>query len=236
MQQQVLRLVVLLLPSTVLSFTVVRSPCQGARLLTKKFAFEETQTKITSFVGDLKENFGPNVLESFQKDSGQAKLLVVLQLTLIVLLVLGSVPLVGGLLEVVSGFGFLLGGGAMILAGVAELGPKNLTPSSTPVPGNELKTNGVFALSRHPMYAGLLLAAIGLAVTTHSFQRILISALLFLLLDFKASKEEDSLNLLHPAYAAYQSTVPKLLPGLSTLFGKGGYLYSPDNDLLADDD
>ena len=171
-----------------------------------------------------------NVRESLKKDSGSSQVLVVLQLALIGALAFGSVPFVGEALEFAAGPGLLLSGLALIATGILELGPKNLTPSLNPVDGNELKTNGPYALARHPIYAGLILFALGLAICTHSFQRVLITALLYLLLDLKSSKEEDALLQLHPAYPAYQATVPKLLPGINSLFGDKNGLFSNNKD------
>mmetsp|Transcript_887 Transcript_887/g.2496 ORF Transcript_887/g.2496 Transcript_887/m.2496 type:complete len:239 (+) Transcript_887:48-764(+) len=191
-----------------------------------KAATDDAISGLTEKLSEFSASVPTNVVDSLKNDSGSAQALVVAQLSLLGMLLIGAIPFVGGALEFVSGPGFLLGGAALAVSGVLELGPKNLTPSSTPVQGNELKTNGVYAYSRHPMYTGLLLMGTGLAIVTHSFQRILITALLYALCDFKADKEEEALSKIHPAYPAYQSTVPKLLPGIDAIFGDDGYLYS----------
>jgi len=139
------------------------------------------------------------------------------QLSLIACVVLGGVPIVGSALELVMGPGCVLTGLAMLGLGVTELGPENLTPFPSPTANNQLKTNGVFALSRHPMYSGLLLSSFGLGVTTHSFQRILAVILLYVLFDAKTANEEAALSVRWPAYDAYAATVPKFLPGFLTL-------------------
>jgi hypothetical protein len=48
------------------------------------------------------------------------------------------------------------------------------------------------------MYSSLILVSIGLGVITDSAERLLISFMLFVLLDKKASKEEEYLLELHP--------------------------------------
>ncbi|KAH8085643.1 isoprenylcysteine carboxyl methyltransferase [Aureococcus anophagefferens] len=74
--------------------------------------------------------------------------------------------------------------------------------------------NGVFALSRHPIYAGLVVASAGFSVATVSFQRALVTGMLFLLLDSKSEYEEKKLREVHPAYRAYAQTTPKFFPRL----------------------
>ncbi|KAH8045950.1 phospholipid methyltransferase [Aureococcus anophagefferens] len=120
---------------------------------------------------------------------------------LLLCLAAGGVPLVGGPIQAVAGPGLVVAGAGFIGAGLLELGPANLTPFATPVAGNELKTNGVFALSRHPIYAGLVVASAGFSVATVSFQRALVTGMLFLLLDSKSEYEEKKLREVHPAYA-----------------------------------
>eukprot|EP00633_Aureoumbra_lagunensis_P013971 CAMPEP_0197351738 /NCGR_PEP_ID=MMETSP0893-20130614/32603_1 /TAXON_ID=44058 ORGANISM="Aureoumbra lagunensis, Strain CCMP1510" /NCGR_SAMPLE_ID=MMETSP0893 /ASSEMBLY_ACC=CAM_ASM_000539 /LENGTH=187 /DNA_ID=CAMNT_0042865581 /DNA_START=73 /DNA_END=636 /DNA_ORIENTATION=- len=182
--------------------------------MTLKVGSEDVLTRIS----ESREALQINLQKLFQEDSAGEQALVLLQGALIVLLGFGTIPLIGDLLNVVCGPGLILAGVGLLGTGALELGPKNLTPSLNPVEDNELKTNGAYALSRHPLYTGLLLSSTGLAVTTQSFQRVIIVLLLYLLLDYKATKEEEALVDLHPAYRAYQSTVPKLLPDPTKLF------------------
>uniref|UniRef100_A0A7S3K3G9 Protein-S-isoprenylcysteine O-methyltransferase n=1 Tax=Aureoumbra lagunensis TaxID=44058 RepID=A0A7S3K3G9_9STRA len=196
------------------AFVSLQSGISHKRAMTLKVGSEDVLTRIS----ESREALQINLQKLFQEDSAGEQALVLLQGALIVLLGFGTIPLIGDLLNVVCGPGLILAGVGLLGTGALELGPKNLTPSLNPVEDNELKTNGAYALSRHPLYTGLLLSSTGLAVTTQSFQRVIIVLLLYLLLDYKATKEEEALVDLHPAYRAYQSTVPKLLPDPTKLF------------------
>ena len=66
--------------------------------------------------------------------------------------------------------------------------------------------------------------AVGLAVASHSFQRIVLALLLYLLLDYKATIEEEMLAKIHEGYSAYQSLVPKFLPNILFLMRSDTYL------------
>mmetsp|Transcript_2394 Transcript_2394/g.8072 ORF Transcript_2394/g.8072 Transcript_2394/m.8072 type:complete len:245 (+) Transcript_2394:619-1353(+) len=226
-----------LLPTLARSFLVGPRPQgrQGPSPL--RLEREDLSEKFEKFA-EFRTTVRSNVLRSLKEDSVSMQLLVVAQASLFVLLAVGVVPVVGDALEVLSGPGFLVLGTGLCVAGILDLGPKNLTPSTAPVAGNELKTNGVYAFSRHPIYTGILLGATGLAVATHSFQRVIVTLLLYLLLDYKATKEERDLADIHPAYPAYQSTVPKLLPGLDSILNGVIAKFDDDDDdagLLFDD-
>ena len=164
---------------------------------------------------DVASSFAENVRANVAGGSTAPSLLFVAgQAVLLLCLAAGGVPLVGGPIQAVAGPGLVVAGAGFIGAGLLELGPANLTPFATPVAGNELKTNGVFALSRHPIYAGLVVASAGFSVATVSFQRALVTGMLFLLLDSKSEYEEKKLREVHPAYRAYAQTTPKFFPRL----------------------
>lgn len=165
-----------------------------------------------SALGSIQRNVEKGMAEN---DVTQLSL-VAGQLSLMACVLFGGVPVVGGVLELVAGPGFVVGGAALLGFGAYEIGLDNMTPFASPAEKGDLKTSGAFALSRHPMYAGLLLGSLGLSVTTHSFQRIVASVLLFFLLDSKAQLEEEKLAEKFAAYAAYASTVPKFLPDFDT--------------------
>jgi protein-S-isoprenylcysteine O-methyltransferase Ste14 len=98
-----------------------------------------------------------------------------------------------------AGIVLLAAGAALFVAGVASLGTA-LTPF--PRPRGPLVERGVFARARHPIYGGVLLAAVGLALTTRPLA--LASAgvgLAFLIL--KSRYEERLLLARHPEYADY---------------------------------
>lgn len=77
----------------------------------------------------------------------------VAQLTIILFIALGNIPVVGELVMLLVGPGLMLGGAALAVAGVTGLG-QSLSPWPAPVKDNELMTDGVYGLVRHPTYAG----------------------------------------------------------------------------------
>ena len=100
--------------------------------------------------------------------------------------------------------------------GVAGLGlvglRENLTPVPRPVAGGRLVSHGVYALVRHPIYAGIIAAAVGWGLVTASPAALAVAALLGVFFDVKARREEAWLVAAYPAYEDYRRRVRKLLP------------------------
>lgn len=115
---------------------------------------------------------------------------------------------------------FRFSGATAVLVGIAVLGSsavslgKSLTPFPRPLPTAELVTNGAYRLVRHPIYFGLLLAALGISLFTLSPLRLLLTLLLGVFFDCKATREEKWLLERYPGYPAYQAKVRKLVPYL----------------------
>jgi len=106
----------------------------------------------------------------------------------------------------------LIGVGS-ILAGLGLLGLReNLTAVPRPVDGGRLIEHGVYRLVRHPIYAGIITAAVGWALVTASPAALLVAGGLGLFFDLKTRLEEAWLVEAYPAYAGYQRRVRKLLP------------------------
>lgn len=190
-------------------------------LQSSRVDLSSVQAIATEFTQSFKTNFDQGIADA----APEVQVLVAGQAVLILLLLVGVVPF-GGLLEFIAGPGLILGGIALSVVGFFELGANNVTPFATPVKDNQLKTNGVYALTRHPMYVGLIALAVGLAVASHSFQRVVVALLLYLLLDYKAAVEEEMLVKIHEGYAAYQSLVPKFLPNIMFLMRSDDYFSS----------
>lgn len=114
----------------------------------------------------------------------------------------------------------LLGGiTALVVAGVVvALGVRGLGASLTPLPrpglDAEMVDSGVYARIRHPIYGGLILAALGWAVLTRSLPSFGIAVLLAIFLDAKARREEGWLLDRYPTYAAYRRRTKRFLPGV----------------------
>lgn len=115
---------------------------------------------------------------------------------------------------------FRILGASAVLGGIAVLGSsavslgKSLTPFPRPLPSAQLVTSGAYRVVRHPMYFGLLLAALGISLLTLSPLRIALTLLLGVFFDRKATREERWLLERYPDYPAYQAEVRKLLPYL----------------------
>lgn len=119
---------------------------------------------------------------------------VIGQFALIFFILIGGVPVIGDPLMVLAGPGLFLGGCAVCLLSVVDLGSDSLTPFLTPTDSGSLKQDGVYALIRHPIYSGLIAIMAGLSIVTNSADRLLLTVALYFLIDMKASMEEDYLN------------------------------------------
>ena len=115
------------------------------------------------------------------------------------------------------GVGVLGGGAGLALLGVRDLG-SSLTPWPTPTAENELQTAGAFSYCRHPIYGGLILGCLGLALLTRSFERLVLTAGLTALLTLKAEREEAMLADRHgAAYTTWAAQTPSLFPSWASV-------------------
>jgi protein-S-isoprenylcysteine O-methyltransferase Ste14 len=114
----------------------------------------------------------------------------------------------------VSGIGgaFLTILGAWLgIAGVRALG-SNRTAFPKPQAGSTLVQSGVYALVRHPLYASVILLSVAWSLLWRSGPAFLATALLVVLLDAKARREETWLRAAFVDYAAYAKRVRRLIP------------------------
>ena len=128
------------------------------------------------------------------------------QAVLVVLVAIGGVPVLGDTLMMILGPALMLAGAGFVVLGGTELGD-NLSPWPVPVSDSDLRTDGVFGQVRHPIYAGLLMGCAGLAILTGSAPRLLLTAMLWYVLDVKSDFEEDKLKDEFPDYEAYKKKV-----------------------------
>ena len=102
-------------------------------------------------------------------------------------------------------------GAALAAAGLAAQGPQ-LTPRVTPPPSAALLTTGAYGVSRHPVYAGLLVGGAGWAVLRRRPEPVVSWAALAAVLHVKTRMEEKVLRArFGEAYEQYAATTPRLL-------------------------
>lgn len=104
---------------------------------------------------------------------------------------------------------------AMILLGkgLLDLG-ENLTPLPYPREESTLVQTGIYGLVRHCLYSGLIFGTAAYSLWFLSVPHLLTTALLFLVLDIKARKEEAWLIERFPDYEDYRQRVSKFIPGV----------------------
>ena len=91
----------------------------------------------------------------------------------------------------------------------------NWSGRATVKAGHELIQRGPYALARHPIYTGLLLASVGTAVTMAEWRCVLGLVLIAILFIAKIGQEEKLMLQAFPeAYPRYRQRVKALIPGL----------------------
>lgn len=143
---------------------------------------------------------------------------VVVQLILFALVATGPLQASWPLVSVVLREPALWTGGLFIVLGVTlavvsviVLG-RNLSPLPHPKAGASLVESGPYRLVRHPIYTGLILAAVGWALFTNTFTTFAYALALAVLFDVKSRREERALRKQFSEYAAYQGRTKRLIP------------------------
>lgn len=108
----------------------------------------------------------------------------------------------------------ILGGALCAVLGVVNLG-SSFSPLPVAREENALVQTGIFKFIRHPLYAGLLMLSAGLSILSGNEFRLLMTGVLWWLIEETIRGEEKELEDLHPEYAEYKTKVGKLLPQLS---------------------
>ena len=120
-------------------------------------------------------------------------------------------PFPDGWVVTSAGIILLAGGAALAIAGALQHG-SGLQALPYPRAGCAVILSGPYRLVRHPIYSGALFMAVGWATWRRGWLTFLYAALLFLLFDAKARREERWLVERFPSYAEYQRRVRKLVP------------------------
>lgn len=100
-----------------------------------------------------------------------------------------------------------------LLKGLIDLG-QNLTPLPYPRSSGSLVRSGIYGLVRHPLYSGLIFAALSWSIFQLSASHWLATLVLFGFFNAKASREECWLAEKYPDYGEYRQQVKKLIPWL----------------------
>lgn len=100
---------------------------------------------------------------------------------------------------------------AITAAGLLALGDA-LTPFPRPRQNAALRTHGIYARVRHPVYGGLIIASLGWSLWWLSALGAVYALLVFVFFDRKSAREEIWLAAKFPGYADYRRRVRKLIP------------------------
>jgi protein-S-isoprenylcysteine O-methyltransferase Ste14 len=146
---------------------------------------------------------------------------VVGQIVLIGLAVLAGRPGLGrpipanplAWLEVAFGAAALVAAAWVVGRALLDLGG-SLTPVPRPRADGRLVTTGIYSHVRHPIYAGMILSAIGWSAITRSVAAFAVALLLAALLDAKARREEAWLVERYPAYEDYRRRSKRFVPSV----------------------
>ncbi len=116
--------------------------------------------------------------------------------------------------------GMLLIAGGVLLGGraVADLGT-DLTPLPRPRDQAELVETGAYALVRHPIYGGLILAAFGWAIVQASIIAVALAGVLAVFFRVKSAREEAWLDTRFPGYPTYRARTPRFIPRIGRSSG-----------------
>lgn len=110
-----------------------------------------------------------------------------------------------------TGLALLVGGGVLALRGSRDLRAA-LTPLPYPRQDAELVRTGIYSHVRHPIYGGLVVAAVGFGLLTASPVALALAAALLGFFLLKSRREEAWLMVRYPAYDAYRAETRRLIP------------------------
>ncbi|MGV3685048.1 MAG: methyltransferase family protein [Daejeonella sp.] len=88
----------------------------------------------------------------------------------------------------------------------------NLSPFPSPIKKGTLVTSGLFNLSRHPIYSGLLIFYFGWALYSESLTKGFTALLILALFYYKSVYEEILLKAKYPEYGNYSKKTRRFFP------------------------
>lgn len=112
----------------------------------------------------------------------------------------------------VLGVILMVGGIALVVVSLVSLGAA-LTPTPVPQERAALRTNGIYSLVRHPVYSGILVAALGFTLAVGSIWQVLMWVALAVFFYAKAFWEDRLLAEKHGvAWFDYADHVSSFIP------------------------
>jgi protein-S-isoprenylcysteine O-methyltransferase Ste14 len=119
----------------------------------------------------------------------------------------GPIRLVG----IAVGIVLIASGIVLAIRGVFDLGGA-MTALPRPRENAALVQTGAYALVRHPIYGGLILAAFGWAIARASTGAVIVAGALGVFLWLKSMREERWLVMRYPDYARYRAKTRRFIP------------------------
>ena len=110
-----------------------------------------------------------------------------------------------------AGAVLMFAGGTVALAGAVEWRGKP-TPFPRPSDDGRLLRDGIYGFLRHPLYAGIILLAVGWGLFCSSWPALVSALTLALFFDAKARREERWLREKFPDYSLYERQVRRFIP------------------------
>lgn len=140
----------------------------------------------------------------------QADLMLYLQLLLIILLIyFGNI---GGLLKNPVLLIIFAGGIFLFLGSIIHLGKDSYTPHPIPRRSNKLKTDVLYKYTRHPLYSGLIVAGLALALSHQTVETLIVYAAFVFVTNLKADLEEELMSARYEEYKDYKERTKKFIP------------------------
>ena len=109
------------------------------------------------------------------------------------------------------GLGVMALGAIILVVSFVGLG-KSLTANPVPKDDGVLVTTGLYSRVRHPIYFGLLVLSFGVVLDAGWWPQVVITLMLYFLLNIKAQFEEDLLREKYSDYKAYALKTPRFFP------------------------
>lgn len=101
----------------------------------------------------------------------------------------------------------------ILIAVVAGLSlGRSLTATPVPTSSGDLQTGGLYRFVRHPIYTGVILIVVALALRSGSFVALAVGVVTLMFFTIKTSWEERRLENRYAGYAEYAARTPRFIP------------------------